>query len=90
MPLSEEMKKLVMVIKEKGNDELAAIVAESGDDVEDDVMHAWQKDVSSCHEFFQDQLKNHMLQIIFYCPSLSLSSLNSQHVTVHQLTHLHY
>ena len=34
----EEMKKLVMAIEEKGKDELAAIVAESGDDVGDDVM----------------------------------------------------
>ena len=73
----EEMKKLVMAIEEKGKDELAAIVAESGDDVGDDVMRAWQKDVSSRHEFFQDQLKNRMLQTIFYCPSLSYTHTHS-------------
>ena len=75
----EEMKKLVMAIEEKGKDELAAIVAEFGDDV----MRAWQKDVSSCYEFFQDQLKNCMLQTIFYCPSLSYTH-------THTHTHTHF
>lgn len=35
------MQKLVMAIEEKGKDELAAVVAESGNNVGDDVMRAW-------------------------------------------------
>ena len=41
---------MIKAIEEKGKDDLAAIVAESGEDVE--VTHTWQKDVSTCHKFF--------------------------------------
>ena len=82
----EEMK-LVRAIEEKGKDELAVIVAEFGDDVGDDVIRAWQKDVLSCHELFQDQLKNCMLQTIFYCPSLSYIHTHTHTQTHTFLTH---
>ena len=66
----EELQRLVTAIEEKGKDDLAAIVAESGEDVGDEVMRAWQKDVSSRHESFKDQLKNRMF--LFLSLSLSL------------------
>ena len=77
----EEMKKLVMAIEEKGKDELAAIVAESGDDVGDNVIRTWQKDVSSRHEFFQDQLK------IVCCKPFSTVHLSLSLLHAHTHTH---
>ena len=58
----EEMQKLVMAIEEKGQDELANIASECGEEIGGDVMRAWQNDVSSRQEFFKDQLKNRKLQ----------------------------
>ena len=57
----EEMQKLVMAIEAKGKDQLSGIVAEAqqvGDEVGDDVLQAWQRDVTSRKEFFNDQLRN--------------------------------
>ena len=68
----EELQRLVMAIEEKGKEDLAAIVAESGDDVGDEVMRTWQKDVSTHHEFLKDQLKNRM-SLSSFSLSLSLS-----------------
>ena len=75
----EELQRLVMAIEEKGKEDLAAIVAESGEDVGDEVMRTWQKDVTTHHEFFKDQLKNRMSLSSFLlpppCVSPSLLSL---------------
>ena len=60
----EEMQKLVMAIEEKGQDELAKIATEC-EEIGDDVMRAWQNDVSSWQEFFKDQLKNRKLQSMY-------------------------
>ena len=68
------LQQLVTAIEEKGKDDLAAIVAESGEDVGDEVIRAWQKDVSSRHEFFKDQLKNRMF--LSFCLSLPLSLIS--------------
>ena len=57
----EEMQKLVMAIEDKGQDELAKITSECGEEIGNDVMRAWQNDVSSQQEFFKDQLKNRKL-----------------------------
>ena len=58
----KEMQKLVMAIEEKGQDELAKIASECGEEIGGDVMRAWQNDVSSRQEFFKDQLKKRKLQ----------------------------
>ena len=57
----EEMQKLVMAIEDKGQDELAKITSECGEEIGSNVMRAWQNDVSSRQEFFKDQLKNRKL-----------------------------
>ena len=60
------MQKLVMAIEAKGKDQLSEIVAEAqqvGDEVGDDVLQAWQRDVTSRKEFFNDQLRNRKCNI---------------------------
>ena len=57
----EEMQKLVMAIEAEGKDQLNAIISEAqqmGNEVGDDVLQAWQRDVTSLKEFFNDQLWN--------------------------------
>ena len=55
----KEMQKLVMAIEANGKDQLGGIISEAqqmGDEVRDDVLQAWQRDVTSRKEFFSDQL----------------------------------
>ena len=57
----KEMQKLVMAIEVNGKDQLGGIISETqrmGDEVGDDVLQAWQRDVTSRKEFFSDQLRN--------------------------------
>ena len=55
----EETQKLVMVIEAKGKNQLAGIISETqqtGNEVGYDVLQAWQRNVTSCKDFFNDQL----------------------------------
>ena len=57
----EEVQKLVMAIEANGKDQLGGIISEAqqmGNEVGDDVLQAWQRDVTSRKEFFNDQLRN--------------------------------
>ena len=60
------MQKLVMAIEAEGKDQLNAIISEAqqmGNEVGDDVLQAWQRDVTSRKEFFNDQLWNRKLSV---------------------------
>ena len=49
----------MIAIEAKGKDQLSGIIAEArqiGD--EDDILQAWQRDVTSQKEFFNDKLRN--------------------------------
>ena len=55
----EETQKLVMVIEAKGKNQLVGIISETqqmGNEVGYDVLQAWQRNVTFCKDFFNDQL----------------------------------
>ena len=57
----DELLQLVTAIQEQGQEQLESVFKEAGEvgeEVGDEVRQAWERDVVSRREFFEDQLKN--------------------------------
>ena len=63
----DELTRLVQAIEEKGKEHLESVFSEAdqtGEGNGDELRRAWERDVSSRREFFQDQLKNRKLVVV--------------------------